>query len=111
MTGLVGFWGIALAIAKRQPTPVFGWGVGLTIAAALIQVASGLVLYAAPQAAARLAEARGMLENAEGLVGVSAGNDLLVARAAAPDGRTLQGDLTRLIEGLHGRPLPRIWKC
>jgi hypothetical protein len=52
-----------------------------------------------------------MLENAEGLVGVSAGNDLLVARAAAPDGRTLQGDLTRLIEGLHGRPLPRIWKC
>lgn len=73
--------------------------------------ATGLVLYAAPQAAARLAEARGMLENAEGLVGVSAGNDLLVARAAAPDGRTLQGDLTRLIEGLHGRPLPRIWKC
>jgi hypothetical protein len=46
VTGLVGSWGIALTIAKRQPTPVFGWGVGLAIAAALIQVASGLVLYA-----------------------------------------------------------------
>ena len=46
MTGVVGLWGMALAITKRTPPPVFSWGVALAIAAALIQVASGLVLYA-----------------------------------------------------------------
>ena len=45
MTGVVGLWGIVLAIAKRSPPQAFAWGVGLAIAAALIQVASGLVLY------------------------------------------------------------------
>jgi hypothetical protein len=46
LTGLAGLWGVVLAIAKRQPPSAFGWAVGLAIAAALIQVASGLVLYA-----------------------------------------------------------------
>ena len=36
---------------------------------------------------------------------------LLVARAYAGDGRTLQGDLAPLLEFLAGRPLPRVWRC
>jgi urease accessory protein len=73
--------------------------------------ASGLVLYAAPAAEARLEEARCLSAKAAGVMGVSAFNRMLVARAAAPDGRTLQADLAPLLEALHGRPLPRIWKC
>ena len=43
--------------------------------------------------------------------GVSSWNGLLVARAYAGDGRTLQGDLVPLLEFLAGRPLPRVWRC
>ncbi len=73
--------------------------------------ATGLVLYVAPAAEARLEEARSLSAKAAGVMGVSAYQQMLVARAAAPDGRTLQTDLAPLLEALHGRPLPRIWKC
>jgi urease accessory protein len=73
--------------------------------------ATGLVLYVAPAAEARLEEARSLSAKAAGVMGVSAYQRMLVARAAAPDGRTLQTDLAPLLEALHGRPLPRIWKC
>ena len=73
--------------------------------------ASGLLLYAAPDAAARVAPLRALLAEAASVAGVSSHNDVLVARAVAADGRTLQRDLTRLIANLYRAPLPRIWTC
>ena len=45
------------------------------------------------------------------MAGVSAWNGVLVARAMARDGRTLQGDVAALVRTLGGRPLPRVWQC
>jgi urease accessory protein len=73
--------------------------------------ATGLLIYVAPAAERRIAEARALLANAAGVVGVSGYNEMLVVRAAAADGRTLKADLAPLIEALHGRALPRIWTC
>jgi urease accessory protein len=73
--------------------------------------AMALVLYSAPDAAARLEPARALLEGARSRVGTSSWNGLLVARAYAGDGRALQGDLAPLLELLAGRPLPRVWRC
>jgi urease accessory protein UreH len=69
------------------------------------------LLYAAPDAAAWVAPLRALLAEAASVAGVSSHNDVLVARAVAADGRTLQRDLTRLIANLYGAPLPRIWTC
>ena len=44
-TGIVGLWGIGLAVAKRSPGRAFSIGRGLAIAAMLIQVLAGVVLY------------------------------------------------------------------
>ena len=44
-------------------------------------------------------------------MGVSTWNGLLVARAYAGDGRTLQGDLAPLLEFLADHALPRVWRC
>jgi urease accessory protein len=71
--------------------------------------AAALVLYSAPDVAARLEPARALLEGAQ--IGVSSWNGLLVARGYAGDGRTLQGDLAPLLEFLAGRKLPRVWRC
>jgi len=73
--------------------------------------AAAMLLYAAPDAPARLEEARALLEGAESVAGASAWNGLLVARALARDGRALQNDLEPLITRLSGRPLPRVWQC
>jgi urease accessory protein len=73
--------------------------------------AMALIFYAGSDAAARLAPARALLEGARSTVGTSSWNGLLVARAYAGDGRTLQGDLAPLLEFLAGRPLPRVWRC
>jgi urease accessory protein len=70
-----------------------------------------MLLYAAPDAAARLDEARALLEPASSTTGATAFNNLLVVRAAARNGRTLQKDLEPLIARLAGRPLPRVWQC
>jgi len=45
-TGVVGVWGVVLAIVKRSPGRAFGIARAVAIAAMLIQVAAGLVLYA-----------------------------------------------------------------
>jgi len=73
--------------------------------------ATALVLYSAPDAPARLEPARALLEGALSSMGVSSWNGLLVARAYAGDGRTLQSDLAPLLEFLADRPLPRVWRC
>lgn len=44
-TGVVGLWGLGLAIAKRQPPRLFAWARGLAIVAILVQVGSGVYLY------------------------------------------------------------------
>lgn len=45
-TGLVGLWGLALAIARRQPGRAFAIARALAIAAILIQVVAGTILFA-----------------------------------------------------------------
>ena len=72
---------------------------------------TALVLYSGVDAMARLEPARALLEGAHSTVGMSSWNGLLVVRAYAGDGRTLQGDLAPLLEFLAGRPLPRVWRC
>lgn len=44
-TGLVGLWGIALAVVKRPPTRTFRIATGAAIAVMLVQVGAGLWLY------------------------------------------------------------------
>lgn len=44
-TGLVGLWGLALAIAKRAPGRSFAVARGAAIGAMLIQVAAGAILW------------------------------------------------------------------
>jgi len=45
-TGLVGGWGLVLAVLRRPAGRAFGTAVGVAIASILIQVAAGLTLYA-----------------------------------------------------------------
>ncbi len=73
--------------------------------------ATALLLYAAPDAASRLDAVRALLQDAAGAAGASTWNGLLVVRAAARDGRTLQKDLEPVIALLAGGPLPRVWQC
>ena len=73
--------------------------------------ASAMLLYVAPDAAARLGEVRALLQGCASVAGASAWNGLLAVRALAPDGRTLQRDIAPLAEALSGRPLPRVWQC
>jgi urease accessory protein len=73
--------------------------------------ATALLLYVAPDAASRLDEVRSALQDAAGTGGASTWNDLLVVRATARDGRTLQKDLEPVIALLAGAPLPRVWRC
>jgi urease accessory protein len=73
--------------------------------------ATALILYAAPDASSRLDGARALLQDAAGTAGASTWNDLLVVRAAARDGRTLQKDLEPVMALLAGGPLPRVWQC
>lgn len=44
-TGLVGLWGLVLAIMKRTPSKAFVWARGIAIGAILLQVAAGVYLY------------------------------------------------------------------
>lgn len=44
-TGFVGMWGLVLAVLRRPPGRAFGIGAGIAIAALLIQVAAGTLLY------------------------------------------------------------------
>ena len=73
--------------------------------------ASAMLLWAAPDAAARLGEVRALLQDTACAAGASAWNGLLVARAAARDGTALQTLLGLVITRLTGRPLPRVWQC
>ena len=44
-TGVVGVWGVGLALFRRPPAKAFGIAVAIAISAMLIQVAAGVTLY------------------------------------------------------------------
>lgn len=44
-TGLVGAWGLILAVMKREPSRWFGYARAVAIAAMLIQIGAGVLLY------------------------------------------------------------------
>ncbi len=44
-TGVVGLWGIALAILRREPGRAFGIATGVAVAVMLLQVLAGVILY------------------------------------------------------------------
>ena len=44
-TGVVGLWGLGLAMFRRQPGRAFGIAVAVAIVAMLVQVAAGVALY------------------------------------------------------------------
>jgi hypothetical protein len=44
-TGLVGAWGLILAILKREPSRWFGYARAVAISAMLIQIGAGVILY------------------------------------------------------------------
>jgi urease accessory protein len=73
--------------------------------------AVAMLLWAAPDAAARLDEVRGLLQEAPCVAGASAWNALLVVRLAAHDSQMLLASLVPLIACLTGRPVPRVWQC
>lgn len=73
--------------------------------------ATATLVYVAPDASARRDEIRELVVSAESNIGVSTFNEILLLRATAKDGRTLQNDLRPAIEALSGRQMPRIWQC
>lgn len=44
-TGIVGLWGLVLALLKRTPSKAFKWARGAAITAILLQVGAGVYLY------------------------------------------------------------------
>lgn len=44
-TGVVGLWGLTMAILKRTPPRAFEWARAVAIGAILLQVAAGVYLY------------------------------------------------------------------
>jgi urease accessory protein len=73
--------------------------------------ATGMLLYVAPDAASRIDKVRALLESEEVVVGASTWDGMLVVRAMAREGRTLQQAMAPLVAWLSGRPLPRVWQC
>lgn len=70
--------------------------------------AMATVVFAAPDAEARLAEARDVLAELE-TAGASALSGVLACRLVAADTQTLRKTLVPLLGALAGRDLPRVW--
>ncbi|WP_338023376.1 urease accessory protein UreD [Aquabacter spiritensis] len=66
-------------------------------------------LYVAPDAEARLEEARALLNDARSECGASAWNGLLAVRWLAQDIETLRRDAGSFLIRFRGTPLPRVW--
>jgi urease accessory protein len=71
--------------------------------------ALGTLLYVAPDAGARIEEARALLAEAGSECGAGTWNGCLAIRLLAPDIETLRRDAARVMTGLGGRTLPRVW--
>jgi urease accessory protein len=72
--------------------------------------ATAFILYVAPDAEARLEAVRGLLAEARSDAGASAWDGMLVVRLLAPAAQGLRADLTRVVEHLAERTVPRVWK-
>jgi urease accessory protein len=83
-------------------------GSGATLGSAC---AFATVVYAAPDAEARLDAVREALAAASYETGASGWNGLLVARFLAPDGQALIADLTAFLTAFRAAPQPRSWLC
>jgi urease accessory protein len=68
------------------------------------------LVYVAPDAESRLAEARALLEGSLAAAGASAWNGLLAVRFLAAKPSDLRRDAVRFLEGFRGVPLPRVWQ-
>lgn len=68
-------------------------------------------LYVAPNAEARLEEARDLLSVTACECGASAWNGLLAVRWLAADIETLRRDATSFLMGFRGAAMPRVWAC
>jgi urease accessory protein len=79
------------------------------VAAGMRAVAT--VVHVAPDAEARLDEARQALEEAGSDCGASAWRDMLVLRFAASEPSRLRADLARFLNRFRAAPLPRVWQC
>jgi urease accessory protein len=69
------------------------------------------LIYVAPDAEAQLEEVRGGLDAAACECGASAWNGLLAIRFLGQDSERLRRDAARIITGLGGRPMPRVWQA
>ncbi len=69
------------------------------------------LLLVAPNAEARVGDARDALAGLPGESGVSGFDGMLAARLLAPGGQALRGMVVRLVEALRGAPMPRVWNC
>ncbi len=66
-------------------------------------------LYVAPDAEARLEQARELIAHADCEAGASAWNGILAVRWLARDIETLRRDAGSFLIGFRGTPLPRVW--
>ncbi|HMB09940.1 urease accessory protein UreD [Saliniramus sp.] len=66
-------------------------------------------LIVAPDAEARLEEARALLVDAPSTCGISALDGFLVARFLSHDAQALRGTLIRFVEAMRGHAMPRSW--
>lgn len=74
-------------------------------------VAMATVLYVAPDAEARLEQARGLLDTSEGvLAAASAWDGKLVLRFLADDAAAMRRDLMRFLTRFRNTDLPRVWQ-
>lgn len=71
--------------------------------------ALGTMLYLAPDAEARIEEARECLADSLSECGASAWNGLLAVRWVAPSIGVLHRDVARFMTRFRARPLPRVW--
>ncbi|MHB2166419.1 urease accessory protein UreD [Alsobacter sp. R-9] len=93
----------------RVDGPLAGALARPTVAGDALAVAT--VLHVAPDAEARLEDARAALEGATSDCGASAWSSMLVARFAAPSPSALRRDVARFLETFLAMPLPRVWQC
>ncbi len=68
------------------------------------------LLYVAPDAEARLSQARSLLPFPGVEAAASAWNGLLTLRFLAPDAQPLRAALISFLTRFRGRPLPRVWQ-
>jgi urease accessory protein len=73
--------------------------------------AIGSLIYAAPDAASRLAALREALHAHQVSAGATTRNDLLLARIVAPDSQRLRAAIRAALATLREAPLPRVWNC